>query len=226
MDIHDRVIGPGCREEAYVIRMPTNSSPGTVRLQLHRCINEWRAKIMLILPSQTDALSWPKVHRQANWSINAVSAAESDTLVRPTAKSTPKTSNITYDFDTDMENVYRNARSTSCEDIMVVLDSDTEEQRLYKARLQYEYFNSDSDEPGYFENYKGKASSSVAAPVLSKSSIPAYDAKAEPWSIQCVDCEPRCSPRSIDSDTTRHCTLDLNVSATLTPPPLAVYPFC
>ena len=195
-DIHDRVIGPGCRKEAYVIRMPTNSSPGTVRLQLHRCINEWGAKIMPILPSQTDALSWPKVHRQANWSINAVSAAESDTLVRPAAESIPKTSNITYDFDVDMAYIHKHEQNPSCEDIMVIVESDTQEQCAYKSKLQYEYYNCySSDEP----ECVGKTV--VQAPGLSQSSIPAYDAKAEPWCLQCLDCEPKCSPRSVDSDT-------------------------
>ena len=67
---------------------------------------------------------------------------------------------------------------------MVVLDSDTKEQRLYKGRLQYEYYNSEdlSDESEHV------ATSSVQAPGLLQSSIPAYDAKAEPWCIQCVDC--------------------------------------
>ena len=196
-DIHDRVIGPSSRKEAYVIRMPTNSSPGTVRLQLHRCINEWGAKIMPILPAQTDALSWSKTHRQVNFGINSALAAESDTLVRPTAESTAKTSNITYDFESDMAYIYRNEQSTSCEDIMVILDSDTEEQRLYKGRLQYEYFHSEdlSDESDH------ESKCSVQAPGLSQSSIPAYDANAEPWCIQCVDCDPKCTPRSVDSDT-------------------------
>ena len=206
-----------------MIRMPTNSSPGTVRLQLHRCINEWGAKIMPILPSQTGAMSWSKVHRQANWRMMLLQQRMTRWFA-PLPRALPRlpTSPMT-------STIYRNERNSSCEDIMVVLDSDTKKQRLYKGRLQYQYYNCDSDESDHVDGLfarEGEASSSVTAPELSQSSIPAYDAKAEPWSIQCVDCEPRCSPRSIDSDTTRHCTLDLNLSATLTPPPLAVYPFC
>ena len=152
---------------------------------------------MPILPGQTDALSWSKIHRHANFGINSALAAESDTLVRPTAESTAKTSNITYDFDTDMAYIYRNERNSSCEDIMVVLDSDTKEQRLYKGRLQHEYYNCEyvSDESDH------GAICPVQAPGPSQSSIPAYDPKAEPWCIQCMDCDPKCSPRSVDSDT-------------------------
>ena len=103
---------------------------------------------MPILPSQTDALSWSKIHRHANFGINSALAADSDTLVRPTAESTAKTSNITHDFDADMAYIHRNEQNSSCEDIMVVLDGDTNEQRLHKGRLQYEYYNSEhlSDE--------------------------------------------------------------------------------
>ena len=197
LDIHNRVIGPGCRKEAYVIRMPTNSSSGTVRLPLHRIINEWGAKIMTVLPSQTDALSWSKIHRHANFGINSALAAESDTLVRPTAENTDMASNITYDFDADMAYIHRNEQNSSCEDIMVVLDSDTEEQRLYKGRLQYEYYNSEH----LYDGSDHGTACLVQAPGLSQSSIPAYDAKAEPWCIQCEDCDPKCTPRSIDSDT-------------------------
>ena len=152
---------------------------------------------MPILPANPDALSWSKTHRQAQWNINAVINEENDTLVRPTSESAAKTSNITYDFDTDMAYVYRHEHDASCEDIMVVVEGDTTEQRMYKSRLQYEYYNSEdlSDESDHGAEYP------VQAPGLSQSSIPAYDAKAEPWCIQCVDCDPKCSPRSVDSDT-------------------------
>jgi hypothetical protein len=153
--------------------------------------------IMPILPANPDAFSWSKTHRQAQWNINTVINEENDTLVRPTSESVAKTSNITYDFDTDMAYVYRHERDASCEDIMVVVDGDTAEQRMYKSKLQYEYYNSEdlSDESDHGAEYP------VQAPGLSQSSIPAYDAKAEPWCIQCVDCDPKCSLRSVDSDT-------------------------
>ena len=57
-----------------------------------------------------------------SWNINAALSAENNTLVRPTSESVAKTSNITYDFDTDMAYIYHNEHDSSCEDIMVVLE--------------------------------------------------------------------------------------------------------
>ena len=170
---------------------------------------------MPILPSNPDAFSWSKNHRQAQWNINAVINEENDTLVRPTFEGVAKTSNITYNFDVDLAYVHKHEHSPSCEDIMVVVESYTPEQRAYKAKLQYEYYNYEyfSDEPdhGCFSDEPVSGgenairapglSRSSQAPGFSQSSIPAHDAKAEPWCLQCLDCEPKCSPLSVDSDT-------------------------
>jgi hypothetical protein len=152
---------------------------------------------MPVLPPETDALSWSKSHRQANCNINAVISAENDTLVQSVSGGVSTSSNITYDFDTDVAYIYQHEHDASSQHIMVNADDDTAEQQSYKARLQYHYYNVDSDgsDGVEFDRREGRASDAFIAPGLSQSSIPDYGAKAEPWNSQCVDCEHKCFPR-------------------------------
>ena len=58
LDIHNLIYGPNMRPESYVIRMPSHSSSGTVRIPIQRRINTWKPLMMPVFFS--DDFSWPR----------------------------------------------------------------------------------------------------------------------------------------------------------------------
>ena len=79
LDIHNQVSGPNMRPEAYVLRMASHSSSGTVRLGINRRLNTWTPLVMVML---SDDIMWPKGVRLANSILKSSAESERDAMLK------------------------------------------------------------------------------------------------------------------------------------------------
>ena len=84
-DIHDQITSANSRPEYYVVRSPTVTSAGTVRIPLHRRINTWGALIMPVFSA--DDLTFSKQIRTAQFMLNSVISEEKDEVFKVDMKS-------------------------------------------------------------------------------------------------------------------------------------------